>query len=79
MNHQTTGDLDAKLAAGYRATTSRTPTPDRLDELRKLHAEMKARYAAEPDLMREIADNPDDAAFTVVASVLLNLDEAVCR
>ncbi|MCP5547504.1 MAG: DUF1553 domain-containing protein, partial [Akkermansiaceae bacterium] len=79
MNHETTGDLDAKLAAGYRATTSRTPTPDRLDELRKLHTEMKARYTSEPDLMREIADNPDDAAFTVVASVLLNLDEAVCR
>ncbi len=56
-------DLKAAIAHGYRLTTSREITPDRTAELIGLH--------------EKIATSPD--ALTVVASVLLNLDEALTR
>lgn len=79
MKHDTPGSLDDKLGVGYRAATSRHATPERVDELRSLFRDLEARYAAEPALMRGLAGTPDGAAFTVVASVLLNLDEALTR
>jgi hypothetical protein len=56
-------DLAACIALGYRLVTSREITPDRTAELTALH--------------EKIASSPD--ALTVVASVLLNLDEALTR
>jgi hypothetical protein len=56
-------DLKAAIAHGYRLTTSREITPDRSAELTALY--------------QKIATSPD--ALTVVASVLLNLDEALTR
>ena len=79
MKYDTDGDLDARLSFGYRAATSRQVTPDRLDELRALFKDLEARYAAEPEIMNGMAGTPDGAAFTVVASVLLNLDETLTR
>ncbi|MCW1883549.1 PSD1 and planctomycete cytochrome C domain-containing protein [Luteolibacter flavescens] len=79
MKYGTTGDTDARLSAGYRTATSRAITPDRLAELRTLFLKLEKDYAADPDLMKGMAGTPDGAAYTVVASVLLNLDEALIR
>ena len=79
MKFETGGDIDARLSLGYRAATSRTITPDRLAELRALFQKLEKDYAADPELMKGTADTPDGAAYTVVASVLLNLDEALIR
>jgi hypothetical protein len=79
MKYDAAGDLDARLSLGYRAATSRKITPDRLAELRGLFQKLEKDYAANPALMKGMAGTPDGAAFTVVASVLLNLDEALIR
>ncbi|MBK1827958.1 PSD1 and planctomycete cytochrome C domain-containing protein [Haloferula rosea] len=79
MKYGTEGDIDAKLAAGYRQATSRTITPDRLSELRSLYNRLESEYKADPATMAMMAGTPDGAAFTVVGSVILNLDEALTR
>jgi hypothetical protein len=79
MKYDAAGDLDARLSLGYRMATSRTITPERLAELRGLFQKLEKDYAADPELMKGMAGTPDGAAFTVVASVLLNLDEALIR
>ena len=57
------GDLPAKLATAHRITTSRWPSKERLASLVKLYRE---------------AGNQENA-FVIVASVLLNLDEALVK
>jgi len=79
MKYEANGDIDARLSTGYRRATSRTITPDRLVELRELFQKLEKDYAANPSLMAGMAGTPDGAAYTVVASVLLNLDEALIR
>ena len=59
--------------------TSRPASPERVRELVRLYQELEAKYAAEPNLMTGMAGTPDGAAFTIVASVMLNLDEALTR
>ena len=68
-----------KIAFGYRATTSRTITQSRLKELHTLYLELKTQYENDEVLSKQLADTPESAAFAVVASVLLNLDEAIVR
>ncbi len=79
MKYEAEGDLDARLAIGYRLATSHPISPDRLAELRDLFRKLEAKYTADPALMKGMAGTPDGAAYTVVASVLLNLDEALIR
>jgi hypothetical protein len=79
MKNEFPGDLAAKIAAGHRATTSRNPDSERLAKLVELFQELEAQYIAEPDLKTGMAGTPDGAAFTVVASVLLNLDDALTK
>lgn len=71
--------LEDRIALGYRAATSRHITDERLAELTALFQEIKQTYQADPTLTKEIADSSDAAAFAIVASVLLNLDETVSR
>ena len=79
MKYHTTGTPEERLAQGYRIATSRAITPERLSELRDLFAKLERDYTADPALMKGLAETPDGAAYTVVASVLLNLDEALIR
>jgi hypothetical protein len=79
MKYEGSGDIDARLSLGYRLATSRTITPDRLGELRSLFQKLEKDYTADPGLMSGMAGTPDGAAYTVIASVLLNLDEALIR
>lgn len=79
MKYDTEGDLGDKLALGYRVATSREITMDRLRELKAAFKVSEARYAADSHSMRQVAATPDGAAFTAIASILLNLDEAITR
>lgn len=72
-------DLDSRIALGYRTTTSRHISKDRTDELRDLHKRLTEQYRSNPDEMKKIAANAEDAALAVLASVLLNLDESFTR
>jgi hypothetical protein len=79
MKYDASGDLKERLALGYRLATSKLPTPDRVAELEALYTKLEKTYAADPSLRQGMAGTPDGAAYTVVASVLLNLDEALIR
>ncbi len=76
---QEADSLDDRLSLGYRATTSKRITADRLDELKSLYHKLEEKYAADPSLMKGLAKTPEVAALSVIGSVLMNLDEAVSR
>jgi len=83
------GSTEADRAArGFRLVLARQPTPAEIDRLVGLHAEVKADYLQNPDDAKKMATDPlgplpsdlqtdmaDLAAWTVVANVILNLDE----
>ena len=77
-----------RAALGFRLVLARQPTPAEIDRLVGLHADAKADYQQSPDDARKMATDPlgpvpsdldadiaDLAAWTVVANVILNLDE----
>lgn len=84
------GSTEADRAArGFRLVLSRQPTAAEIDRLVRLHDEAHAEYAAAPADAKKMATDPlgpppadlqasmaDLAAWTVVANVILNLDEA---
>ena len=79
MKHEIEGSIQEKIAAGFRITTSRRPSADRLVELVNVYQKLEADYQANPATMKGMANTPDGAAFIVLASILLNLDEAVVK
>ncbi|MGC4015714.1 MAG: PSD1 and planctomycete cytochrome C domain-containing protein [Luteolibacter sp.] len=60
------GDDRTKLAAGYQLTTSRTASPQRLDQLLKLHQDLTGRFTANPD--PKAGATPEAAAYNVTSS-----------
>ena len=84
------GGEDARTRAeyGFRLCLARTPKPAELQRLVSLYESAKSRYASEPTAATAMATDPigklpkdadaaDSAAWTVVANVMLNLDEVV--
>ena len=84
------GDDDSRLDYAFRSATARPPTADEHRLLAAQLAQHRTRYAAAPAAAREVAaageskpraDLPpvEVAAWTLVANLLLNLDETVSR
>ena len=84
------GDLAEQLAFGFRWVTSRVPSAPELAELQRLFDEQVAQYRSKPDAAKALlshgeykvkAELPSDrlAAMTIVANLLLNLDEAITK
>ncbi len=78
------GETDRQLEYGFRLCTSRRPTARELDRLRELYRQQNAWYASHPeDAARVIGTGsvkgPESAALTIVANVLLNLDETISK
>jgi hypothetical protein len=80
----------ARLAYAFRAVAARLPTPAERQLLSDALATQRARFTADPSAARDVLANgeskptrtfpaPDFAAYTLVANLLLNLDEAVTR
>jgi hypothetical protein len=79
-----------KASHGFRLCTSRAPADDELAGLLRLHARAAERFRAEPAKALDVATKPlggtrqeidaaELAAWTVVSSVLLNLDEVLMK
>jgi hypothetical protein len=75
-----------KLRTGFRLCVARPPSAGELDRLLKLYEQARADFKRSPDNARHIATDPlgpppagadmaELASWTVVANVLLNLDE----
>jgi cytochrome c553 len=84
------GSTEDRLQRLYRIVLSRRPQSGELEQLRKALDAQHALYQAEPTLAaeavrvgesapRQVADEVTTAAWTLVANLVLNLDETVNR
>ncbi len=82
--------VDERIAFAFEAATARLPRPGEERILRALYEEQRSDFAAEPDQARALVDvgeaerdgavNPVElAAWTTVASTVLNLDETITK
>ena len=67
------------ITYGFRSCTSRMPTASELKRLEALYSTLKKRYASDPAGAKKLGGTADRAAWTLVASVLLNLDETITK
>ncbi len=83
-------DLKSRLIYGFRRATSRTPSDPEIKNLLKLYAETDERFkyhsADAKSLLKSANCSPinghtsaEQADFTVIANVLLNLDEVLTK
>lgn len=76
------GDRD-RIAYGFLRCTSRSPETVELDRLERLLQQQRGRYRDDPDAARKLrgadGDVAEAAAWTVLANVLLNLDETLSQ
>jgi hypothetical protein len=87
---QQPGELNSRLAWGFRLCTGRSPEPAELEVLQRTHFQHQQHFAAtagEADKLLAIGLSPrlpeiaaaDHAAMTMTANLLLNLDETITR
>lgn len=67
------------LAYGFRACTGRTPSSAESARLEALKASLTAQYSGKTEEAKKLGGKPEDAALTLVANVLLNLDETISK
>jgi hypothetical protein len=87
MLREAPGDVRARATHGFRLAVSRYPTPEELDRLVRYHGDERARFDADRVAAFEATagvwdgshDVADVAAWTMVANVLLNLDETITK
>ncbi|MFT5525552.1 MAG: hypothetical protein ACI9HK_003522 [Pirellulaceae bacterium] len=81
---------DARISYGFRLVTARTPSPGELEILTEELTESRARYKDDLELAQRINDVGDSlpldsvapaelAAWTSLARLIMNLDEAVTK
>jgi hypothetical protein len=84
------GEDAARAACGFRRVLARAPAEAETARLVALFDEQRERFAADPTAAKAMATDPlgpappgakleELAAWTVVANVILNLDEALCN
>ena len=84
------GDASQRAAFAWRLVTGRPPQPTETSRVTRLFQEQREHYAQDTEAAREVATVPlgalpdgmdaaEMAAWTVVASVLLNLDETLSK
>jgi hypothetical protein len=78
------GDTDrSRVEYGFRLVTSRRPKLDETDRILSWQSLQREYFAAHADAARKIAgdaaDRASQASWTMVANVLLNLDEALTK
>ncbi|MCS6923977.1 MAG: DUF1549 and DUF1553 domain-containing protein, partial [Fimbriimonadales bacterium] len=81
MQRAARGSVERGIEYGFRCCTARRPQPQELSRLRALFERMRTRYQADPDATRKLTgdDDPTLAAWTMVAHVMLNLDETITK
>ena len=79
---------EARIARGFRLVTSRAPSKSEIKLLARLYQQQRLKFSKEPkkaSALLRVGDSGVDptlpiadlAAFTVVANVIFNLDEAI--
>lgn len=70
---------ESKIAMGFRLCVGRSPSAQEQARLKKLLSTLRNRYAKDQTAAKKLAGNPEQAAWTMVANVLLNLDETITK
>lgn len=71
--------ISRQISHGYQLTTQQHPTPDTLKRLTDLHTRFLTHYRAKPSESKAVADTPGQAALTLIANTLFNLDAALTK
>jgi hypothetical protein len=72
-------DARSRIDYGYRLATGRHAKPGELDYLAKYQAEQQEHFNAHPEEAKKVGGDSVTAAWTMVANVLLNLDETITK
>lgn len=67
------------IAYGFRACTARIPTTDELARLVRLQGQLLAKYKLDKPGAEKLGKTPEAATWTMIANVLLNLDETITK
>jgi hypothetical protein len=75
---------EARLSWMFRAATSRKPDAAELPELISTFQDFLAKYTSDPEAAKKLladpkSGTPERAAYTMVANLILNLDEALTK
>ncbi|MEM8967869.1 MAG: hypothetical protein AAGE93_15730 [Bacteroidota bacterium] len=78
---QSASGVSEQLQFGYERAIIRDADQSKLDQLETLYQEAQQYYRENPEEITKMAGNDDAdlAALTVVANVILNLDEFVTK
>ena len=75
-----------RITVGFESIMARKPAPAELNRIAKLLDLEKAKYAADPGDAAKVlktktppTDVANEAAYTIVAQVMFNLDEAITK
>ncbi len=72
-------DVRARIDYGYVLATGRHAKPEELSYLAKYQSDEEARFAAHLDDAKKVGGSAETASWTMVANVLLNLDETITK
>ena len=72
-------DARSRIDYGYVLATGRHAKPEELSYLAKYQSDEAARLAAHADEAKKIGGDAENASWTMVANVLLNLDETITK
>jgi hypothetical protein len=90
MAETSNATLAVRASSGFRHVLARSPTDQEVSRLVELFNKQRERFAVDSTAARAMATDPlgpapegakleELAAWTVVANVILNLDEALCN
>ncbi|GAA5496485.1 hypothetical protein Rhal01_02669 [Rubritalea halochordaticola] len=79
MKYDTKGSVEKKISTGYRVATSRRPNPEILKMLVDAYKDIEQSYKDNPDQLQGMAGTADGGAYTVLASLILNLDASLTK
>ncbi len=68
-----------KIVTGFRLCTGRRPNDAEIARLSTLLTRLRVRYQTDQEAAKKLSGDADSAAWTVVANVLLNLDETLTK
>ncbi|HRK21428.1 MAG TPA: DUF1549 and DUF1553 domain-containing protein, partial [Fimbriimonadaceae bacterium] len=74
-----TPDTTQRVTKMFRLATGRRPTAAERGRLAKLAQDLQAKFAKDPEGAKAFAGTPEEAAWTMVAMTVMNLDEAITK
>ncbi|MCS7166719.1 MAG: PSD1 and planctomycete cytochrome C domain-containing protein [Gemmatales bacterium] len=90
LTTECSGTPQERATYGFRLCVARQPSPEEIQPLVALYHASREKYQRQPEAARKLVEGPEIkttppadvvewAAWTVVANVLLNLDETLCK